>query len=907
MNKRNKLLLSSITLAVFALMDQAAAQQSTATTDNVVSQKIERVEVTGSSIKRVDAEEALPVTVIKADEFTKRGFTTLADVLDSLTIGSSQVPGSAGAGSVINLRGIGLNRTLVLLNGQRMSNEPTQDAFVNVDVIPMSALDRIEILRDGASSTYGSDAIGGVINFITKRSYNGAAITAQAVKPQESGGGNEKRVSIIGGKGDLEADGWSIYATLDAHKRSALPLSARPEASNNDILNSLGIGPKIGAGAYAYPANIVAPITGNPYYASGCLPPYSTPATKNTCISNNNALYATALPENSQTTLFSRGALKLGADNTLSVEVMYGDEYINIPKGSPSTSVGFTPAPGGPAAQVMTITSSSPFYPGGSAGVPAVAGTNGKPLTLQWQADTIGPAVTKDEQKNGRILVSDEGHFHDWDYKANLAVSKDERVSHFASGYLNGPALDAGVLNGIVNPFGAQTAAGQTYLDSISETGAVARDTTVGYDSFNFTANHDMMQLTGGAFALAIGGDLHHDSMHDLAPQNDINVPYNGRQPYDVHASRNVSALFAEVDAPVTKELDLDFALRADDYSDFGSTVNPKASFRYQPTKTLMFRGSFNTGFRAPSLIDRYGYRLPGATTTTANKWDDPLLCPGVIGQPGTGKALPGYSTTVVCNAKQNFQTGSNPNVLPEHAKDFTVGIVVEPVNNLTVSVDYWRIHLTDTIGSLSDSALFDNPAKYAAYFVRNADGSLAYVTDTVQNLGDTITSGEDLNVTYVLPQTSVGKFLVSLDGTYVNQFEFQTQQGGTWSQNVGQFGGLNLGAVSSDPVMTFRWKHNLRLLWTYAAWSAQLTEAYQSRYHDGTAVLPQYYRDISSYSLTNLTASYNGFKNITLIAGINNLFNVMPPETNTISSGYLRQFANPIGRAYSLTATYKF
>jgi iron complex outermembrane receptor protein len=902
MKTHNTFLLSSMTLAILALMDQASAQDI-APAD---AAPLQRVEITGSSIKRVDAEDAMPVTTIKAEEFAQRGFTTLADVLDSLTVGSSQVPGISGAGSVINLRGIGLNRTLVLLNGQRLANEPTQDAFINVDIIPMNALDRIEILRDGASSTYGSDAIGGVINFITKRSYEGLAVTAQAVKPQESGGANEQRISLIGGKGDLERDGWSLYGTLDLHRRSDLPLSARPDATNNDILNSLGIGPKIGAGAYAYPANIISPITGNPYASTGCIAPYSSTATKNTCINNNNALYALALPKNSQTTFFSKGSLKLNEDNTLSMEVLYGDEFINIPK-TPSTSVGFTSAPGGPAAQVMTITKSSPYYPGGSAGVPAIAGVTGQPLTLEWQGDVLGPAVSKDEQKSSRALITEDGHALGWDYKVNLDVARDERISRFQSGYINGPGLDAGVLNGIINPFGAQSAAGQTYLDSLSENGQVARDTTVTYDSINVTGSRDLAKLAGGALALAVGGDFHHDSMHDIAPANDINVPYNGRNPYDVQASRNVGALFAEIDAPVTKELDLDFAVRADNYSDFGHTVNPKASFRYQPSKRLMFRGSFDTGFRAPSLIDRYGYRLATATTTTANKWDDPLLCPGTIGQPGTGTALPGYATAVVCNAKQNLQAGSNPNVQPEHAKDFTVGVVMEPVTNMTVSVDYWKIHLRDTIGSLSDTALFDNPAKYASSFVRNADGSLAYVVDTIRNLGDTITSGEDITVAYAFPQTSVGKFTLSMDGTYTNQFEFQTEKNGAWIQNVGQFGGLNLGSVSSNAVMTFRWKHNLRLQWAQGPWTAQVSETFQTGYHDGTAVLPQYYRDISSFSLTNLTATYTGFKHITLMGGINNLFNRMPPLTNSLSTGYLSSYASPIGRAYSLTGTYKF
>ena len=551
MKNRTRVLLSPIALAVLTAVSQASAQQAPAGASGAASEKLERIEVTGSSLKRVEAETALPVTTIKGEEFTQRGYSTLADVLDSLTIGSSQIPGLAGAGSVINLRGIGLNRTLVLLNGQRMANEPTQDAFINVDVIPMNAIDRIEILRDGASSTYGSDAIGGVINFITKKSYPGLGITLQGVSPERSGGANERRVSVIGGFGDIGKDRWSIYGTFDAHKRTALMLSSRTNVTNNDILNGLGIGPSLGAGAFAFPANIISPVTGNPYFATGCQPPFSTPAQKNTCINNNNANYAQALPENSQMTFYSKGMLRLNENHTLTMEAVYGDEFIKIPKNSPSTSVGFTPAPGQPPAQVMTITPASPFYPGGSAGVPRVAGVTNQTLQLQWQGDMIGPAITKDEQKSSRFMLSDDGHIFNWDYKAYVATAKDDRISHFLTGYINGPALDAGVLNGIVNPFGAQTTAGQAYLDSISETGAVARDTTVGYDSVNFTMSHDIATLAGGSLAIALGADERRDTMHDLAPPNDINVPFNGRAPYDVRASRTITALFMEMVAPI--------------------------------------------------------------------------------------------------------------------------------------------------------------------------------------------------------------------------------------------------------------------------------------------------------------------------------------------------------------------
>jgi iron complex outermembrane receptor protein len=172
-----RLLLSAISLAVLTLANQAAAQSDDA--------NMTRVEVTGSSIKRVANEASLPVTTVKAEDLVKQGMTTLADFMMALPQSASLAPSNAGSGTNINLRGLGVNRTLVLLNGRRLANEAIADGYANLDVIPMSAIARVEVLRDGASSIYGSDAIGGVVNFITKTQFEGTQLTAQAVQPEK--------------------------------------------------------------------------------------------------------------------------------------------------------------------------------------------------------------------------------------------------------------------------------------------------------------------------------------------------------------------------------------------------------------------------------------------------------------------------------------------------------------------------------------------------------------------------------------------------------------------------------------------------------------------------------------------------------------------------------------------------
>jgi len=902
MNKRDhaarpRLLLSTISLAVLALMNQAAAQE----TDDPATT---RVEVTGSSIKRLASEAALPVTTIKAEEFAARGLTTLADVMMALPQSASLEPSNAGAGTNINLRGLGVNRTLVLLNGRRLANEAISDGYANLDVIPISALSRVEILRDGASSTYGSDAIGGVVNFITKRDFEGLSVTGQEVLPEQKGGGDEQRATITFGKGVLARDGWAAYGTIDFHQRSRLAAEDRADLSSNALLTSIGRAPTLGSGGYADPANFTTAANKNaqnPYYASGCDAPYSIQGAKNTCILNANE-YGTALYANQQLSFYGRATKNLGDDNQLSIEYTRGQEYILSTK-NPTQSV----AVNGVNA---TLPASSPWYPGGSGGVPAVAGLNGKPLTLTWSVADLGLATTKDVQVNQRLVVSDEGHAGAWDYKGGLDWGYSERKNYYESGYVLGQGLLDGLSNGSLNPFGLQDAAGDAYLKSIGVDGALDRYSHSSYLGLDASASRAIFALPGGDAMFAVGADLHRDTTSDTKTAITALVTYANSGPAHGEGARNVAALYAELDLPVTAKLDLDFAARDDHFSDYGNTINPKASFRYEVNKSLMFRGSANTGFRAPSLFDAYGYRVAGANGTTAAKWDDPVLCPGgTPGVAGTGHALPGYVASTVCNTTLPKQTGANPNLVPETSRGFTLGTVIEPTKSLTMSFDYWNIRMKHMLANLPEQVYFLDPVKYASLFVRNPDGTINYINNTTMNLGGQKAAGVDVSGTYTFPHSAYGDVKVQLDGTYLTQFDNQLDDGSAFVSNIGQFGLASNGTTSSFPIITYRWKHTLALSYAKDAWSTQLTQNYNSKYTDQNLVAQQYWRNINSYKLWNWTTTYTGFKHIQVIAGISNLFNAPPPVTNSslYSFGYLSSAASPIGRAYNLRMTYTF
>jgi iron complex outermembrane receptor protein len=922
--------LSAVAVAVLALANNAAAQDV----------PMQRVEVTGSSIKRLATENALPLTTIKAEELTNRGLTTMSEVATALTVASTNEPvGGGGGGTMINMRGLNTNRTLVLLNGRRLANEAIGDSSVNVDVIPMAAIDRVEVLRDGASALYGTDAIAGVVNFITKKSIKDVSLSASAVHPQQAGGGEQRRFGFVAGKGDLATDGWNIYTAFDTQKRSALLQKDRPGITDPATIVALGgtaFVPNSSSVGAASPANFTVynggkatTTTGNPYFAAGCVSPFATqttiPSTRasgagsRVCVTDPT-IYPELLPEAQQTTLFTKGSLAHGDGKLLSVELQLARSWIDA---------GDAPQPFGAnvdydrltaSRKPLMMTRSSKWYPGGSGGVPAVAGVTGQDLALNWSLDELGRAIGHDVQTNHRLVVADEGEFQGWDYRVGTSYAYSHRDVGFKSGYVSTPGVYAAVANGTLNPFGPQDEAGRAYLESISADGEVYRFADVRYYGGDFNLSRTFMQLPGGALGVAVGGDWHRETYAENSSMLGNDVAYNvsgtpGRTP---SGQRKVAGMYVELDAPVTKDLNLNFAVRGDHFSDFGSTWNPKASFRYQPLKQLMIRGTVSSGFRAPTLPELYG--TPRTLSPSSSVWDDPLLCPSTTPNvPNTGTPDPRFAAlnldpSRICNTRLTTLTGANPDLQPEKAKTYTVGFVVEPFKNFMATVDFWKIDMKGTIAQIDEATIFRNPEKYEDLFVRNPDGTLQYITKTRLNMGGLKTQGVDIGLSYLLATANWGRFGASLDGTYTDKYEGQNEVGSEWIDFVGRVGALATGSTSSNTYV-FKWKHTARVNWTYGPFFAQLTQQYSSSYEDTNALATQkpgqpFYNVIEPYRIYNLSASYKVSNHFKVGAGVNNLFDTDPPLSNQRLSSrvvFARNIAKPIGRAFTVRADYTF
>ncbi len=928
---QSRFLLSAVSAAVLVMTNAAIAQEA----------PMQRVEVTGSSIKRLATENALPLTTYKAEELTNQGLTTMTEVAVALTVAATNEPvGGGGGGTMINMRGLNTNRTLVLLNGRRLANEALGASSVNVDVIPMAAIERVEVLRDGASALYGTDAIAGVVNFITKRSVQDVTLHASTVQPEQSGGGDQKRVSIVAGKGDIAKDGWNVYTAFSAQRRESLMQKDRPNIWDPVKLAALGGNPFTSntSGGSASPANYTiyrngksANITGNPYFAAGCvapgLPQTTIPSTRTnasggkTCITDPT-LYPQLLPENQQVTMFTKGSLAHGDGKMFTVELNLSRSYIDAISG-PQPFGANTDYDRLTASRVpLMITKSSKWYPGNSGGVPAVAGLNGEDLALTWSLDELGEVTTHDVQTNHRLVVADEGQVANWDYRVGASYGYSNRQTGFGSNFVRTPGVYAGVANGILNPFGAQDAAGREYLASLSADGQVYREADVRYTGVDFNLSRTLMALPGGDLGLAVGGDWHRESYAEATSMlaDEVVWRVSGTPGNRPSGSRRVTGLYAELDAPVTKQLNLNFAVRGDYFSDFGRTFNPKGSFRYQPLKEVMIRGTVSKGFRAPTLPELYG--TPRTLTPSTSSWDDPLLCPSAtpnVAGSGTLTTDPRYAglgldAERVCNTRLTTLTGANPDLQPEKSKTYTVGFVVEPFKNFVATIDFWKIDMKGTIAQINEDSIFDNLDRYQDLFVRNADGTLAYITKTRLNMGGLKTQGIDLSLNYAYPTDRWGRFGFSMDGTFTDKYEGQNDVGSPWVDSVGRIGALSTGSTSANTYI-FKWKHNARVNWNYGPFFAQLTQQYSSSYEDTNALPTQqpgqpFYNVIKPYRVYNLSTTYKFSKQLKLGLGVNNLFDEDPPLSNQRLSSrvvFAQNIAKPIGRAFTVRADYTF
>ncbi|MGZ5204370.1 MAG: TonB-dependent receptor plug domain-containing protein [Caldimonas sp.] len=879
-------------------------------------QQLERVEITGSSIKRIDAETALPVQVITREQIAKTGATNVEQLLQTISavsssggLTSSSASGATTGGlSAISLHGLTSLRTLVLLNGRRIAPYGigfTGDSVsVDVSAIPLAAIERVEVLKDGASAIYGSDAIAGVVNFILRQEFNGIEVTGEYGDTTQ-GGASFKRASGVFGFGNLASDRFNVMLVASYQKEGALFGRDRSFAKSgiNDINDT--------SSGNTFPANIAAADgsfgSHNPSAATGCLAPYSTldPNFPNTVCRFDPAPLVSLLPASERASVFASAKFAITPDiqaygeaafNRNTIRTVIQPVPISDQFALPATNPLFNVAPYNGVSTIL-LTTASPYYP--TAYVQSITGGATPDLLVRYRAAGAGNRDFTDIAEAPRFVAGVKGTAAGWDFDSALLYSESKVREHDNGGY---PALTKilPILNsGNVNFFGPNTPDVDAALLATNFTG----------DAFNHKSSltrltargsRDLVNLPAGPLGLAIGAEGRKEK-YDFVASPEIatgDIAGYGGNLLDVNRSRNVTAFFSEVNVPVVKNLEANFAVRYDHYAGVGSSTTPKASLRWQPTPQMLFRTSFGNGFRAPSLQDLYGPNLTGVTPQGAT---DILRCPTT------------HDGVKDCATQFTVTTGGNAGLKPEKSHNFTLGTVLEPINNVSVGIDYFRVRLQDTIvNGIGAAVILADPIKYASLITRgpvdpafpNLPGPITNINLTNINLGITKVAGFDFDVKWRLPAGDWGRFTVNGSATYFNQFDTSNLDG-SFS------GGVDLTNPATGGIVP-RFKSYLAVDWTRGPWNLVLAQNFQKGYNDLAGTNEVVPRRVSSYTTYDLQASYSAFKSWRFTLGVRNLFDRDPPYSNaggqtSFQSGYDNQYGDPRGRFVYGRVTYSY
>ena len=909
-------------IALIGAAAPAVAQQAP-------SQAVQRVEITGSSIKRMSVEGALPVQTISVDQLDKQGITNAEQMLrlisangtgaDNMTSGNNVFGADAdrvsGGGSFASLRGLGPSGTLVLINGRRIAGYGLSGKAVDLNTIPLAAVARVEVLKDGASAIYGTDAVGGVINFILKTDFEGLQATASG-NFTEHGGGATRRLQLIAGKGNLDTDRFNLMATIGYDKNDRLDSRQRdfangfqparglaPDTTGTPVANQLtGAGTALGTG-FKLPgdpnsylqANLLSlqgkcdSVEGMQQYATNLWRNVTSPLrSTHSCSYDYGGDYVIQLPTE-RTNFVARGTFQLTPEHRLYAETI----------GAHTSSLAIlTPA------QISTSLANGNAYPVGgqyyqdlSAYIPGYDKT--KPIIYKWRAWPLGDRTQKYDTDTARLLVGGEGTIAGkWDYRLDLSHSFSRTTTDLVDGYANTAALYKVLGSGVVNPWAApadgQSQAAMDALDSARFNGRLQHGKTT-LTQLNGSISGEIFNLPAGAVSGAIGTDLRRESYQfrqDVDATQILLAPGNGNQD---RVSRNIKAVYAELVVPVIKDLELQLAIRRDDYSVIGATTNPKVAFSYKPVNWLMLRGSANKGFLAPSFGQLYAGRL---LQELPNGVTDPSGC----------AAHPGDARFCAIERLDYF-SGGNQSLRPETSKQGTLGFIVEPNANFSLSVDYWAINIKDRILNRTPQVVLANASYLPQYIHRDGEGVIEYIDAGWINAAGLKTRGADVGLRGRGNLPGGYKWNASLDGTWTQSYQFAEFEGQSYTEYVGNF-------YTRD--IYLRWKHNATFSVSKGDWSALLSNLYRDGYKDQlpdagkSAPPPGFKSKVSSYTTWGLSGTYTGLKNTTITVGIQNLFDRDPPFTahnvdEVVGAGWDPRVADPRGRSLSFDVKYRF
>jgi iron complex outermembrane recepter protein len=917
------------------------------------AQPAERIEITGSAIKRIDAETALPVTIMTREEIQRSGAVSTEQLLQSIAAVSSQggISNSMGAGnstygqSSISLRGLGEDRTLVLVNGRRLSAfAGGNGASINLNSIPVAAIERVEVFKDGAGALYGSDAIAGVVNFILKKDHQGFEVSATVGKPTRGGGGGSKRAAVVAGFGDKSRFNVTLSATVE--REDQLFAKDREFAKTGNIfpfVSAAATGQGNIEGAYN-------PATGGTFTAAEEATVGNTPgrfnsgfggspgtgygnplALQDQCASirmyldpnqtTKGAPYCTydssadvgLLPERELGTFSANVSFRLTQNLEIFGDALYSKSRI-VQQFQPSPlrrsfmvsdALFFTQG----VEPVLLLRPSNPNYAIADAYLRAMAAANpggpydaiiGRPLAVTARVFDFGPRTQDDESTDTRLTAGLRGNFGSVDWEVAVGSNRNKIAGTVPDGYFSQVAF-ARVVNDPAsdyNPWSLTQSA--TFNQRLAASGAKYTGSTLDgesrSDSVDGLLRGEFGALGGGPVQYAAGFQYRKEKL-DTQPSAALSTGdiagLGGATP-PVTKDRTIGSLFAEFNMPFIKGLEGNVQGRHDRYDDVGNASTFKGSVRWQPVSNVALRGSVGTGFRAPTLIDLWRPQTLG----TSEQFNDP----------GTGQT----------DLQVNSLAGGNPDLEPEKSRQRSLGVVLQPTRDVSLSLDYFMIKVRDIISTPSAQEVVSrfragDPAFAGLVILTPGSNDIDSIIQTLQNVGTADVRGVDLELNVRQPLLG-GRLDVNWAGTYMMKFD-QTSPGGAVSRKVGTMveGDDGVPVLSTSGVndgVVLRYKHRLAATYGWGPVEVTLAQNYTSGYRDGNDLNNSKHR-VPSQSIYDGQLAFTGVKGLRLAVGAKNLFDKDPPifipTSNQFQAGYDITQYDPRGRFVYVNASYRF
>ncbi|HXH53459.1 MAG TPA: TonB-dependent receptor [Sphingomicrobium sp.] len=934
--------------------------------------------ITGSRIKRDPNESALPLQIVTTRELERNAITspeqlvsylptngTAADNLASnADVVSGQQRGNNGA-SFANLRGQGSGATLILLNNRRVAAHGLQGSAVDVNQIPFAVIERVEVLKEGASAIYGTDAIGGVINFILRKDYQGFGVQGFSDTPLR-GDHNMYRTSAIAGFGDLNAQGFNIMGAVAYNKSPELRgderdfvntfqvdrgLSVDTRGTPHATIFPLGVGPNTPLGTFFPTAGSTPLIPGTNTRASGGINILDIPGGEGcSAITGQDAydhiLWATptaalacawdtgraaVLQQPLKTlTWLGRGVVAFGS-HEIFAEATGSDataikRFSNLQITPNTTTQNYAHPVGAPGWDLVHSRLIQAF--------PELAGRAPAGFAYRWRCMECGRREIVTDTKTARYSLGVDGPiFAGWDYRAGGSYAQSVSQSELGSGYYfrgtradgsddpNAPLAPGatrrgiiGLLNsGLINPFllpgQLQSPAALAALQAVSAEGTILYGGKYSVTQLDSSVSGSLFSLPGGTVRAALGVDLRREKyrfngdVREAAAQPVIiAAPFDNQNALE-GASRNIKAAYAEVLVPILDNLEVTAAGRIDHYSGFGSTTNPMINFKYRPIPQLMVRGNYNTGFRVPTFNQLFNGEIEALFTGADIA--DPAKCPGAVPNP----AVPGCESLA---RSINIISGGNRDLEPETAKMFSLGAVLQLSQDFSASVDFFSIDRENTFQVLSRRQLVDNYQLFPERFIRDSSGTLLAIDQRWINTGGSKTQGLDITLRGALDALG-GRFAGGIDGNYLLKKKDQLIEGGAFDNRRGIF------SFSGD--LGLKWKHNAFVSYGRGPWTLGLTQLYRSSYKNqqlpgvarGLVDPPNDVINVKPYTLYNLSAAVNLTERMRLTGTVKNLFDNDPPfaiayDSDTGGgSSWEPRVADPRGRAFTMNVDVKF